>query len=473
MNNPTLLYKPPGPVALSFLNSNAFFRGLMGPIGSGKSTACIIEILKRSQLQIPSPDGIRRTRWAVIRSSYPELKSTSVRSWFQWCPAEYGKVNFDSPIIHHVKAGSLDMEVMFLALDRPDDIRKLLSLELTGAWLNEARETPKAILDTLTGRVGRYPGKAQGGCTWSGIIADTNPPDTESWWYKLSEEERPKDWEFFTQPSGISPEAENRENLHPQYYERLLAGKDPDWIKVYVEGSYGFVVEGKPVFPMFRDRIHTATESLEPSLGLPLLIGVDFGLTPAAVIAQKHADGRWVILDELVTDNHGIQRFGELLTQYIATEYPDFEVACAWGDPSGIVRNSEEKTAFDIINEYCPWKTKAAPGDNTLTPRLEVVAGALSRLIDGNPGLTISPKCRTLRKGFSGSYHYKLLRSGDGSQTHETPNKNEWSHVHDALQYLLLGGGEFGVVMNKLQRRERGNSPRMAKNIDYPIFGRR
>src|SRR5262249_9481930 len=145
---------------------------------------------------------------------------------------------------HRVTTGEIDMEILFLALDREEDQRKLLSLELTGAWVNEAREIPKVIIDTLTGRVGRFPSKMQGGCTWSGIILDTNPPDDQSWWYRLAEEATPIKWQFFRQPAGDGPDAENLENLPPDYYGRLIGGKDDDWIKVYVKGEYGYIVEG-------------------------------------------------------------------------------------------------------------------------------------------------------------------------------------------------------------------------------------
>ena len=74
------------------------------------------------------------------------------------------------------------MEVLFLALDRPDDIEKLLSLELTGVWINEAREVAKAIVDGATMRVGRFPSMKDGGPTWYGVIADTNAPDEDHWW---------------------------------------------------------------------------------------------------------------------------------------------------------------------------------------------------------------------------------------------------------------------------------------------------
>ncbi|MCH7527338.1 MAG: hypothetical protein IID39_07875, partial [Planctomycetes bacterium] len=77
---------------------------------------------------------------------------------------------------HHIKIQDIDCEVMFRALDRPDDVKKVLSLDLTGAWVNEAREVPKGIIDALTDRVGRYPSKRKGGPSWRGLIMDTNAP---------------------------------------------------------------------------------------------------------------------------------------------------------------------------------------------------------------------------------------------------------------------------------------------------------
>lgn len=465
-----MIYSPSGPTIKAFHQDGSFVRGIMGPIGSSKSTACVMEILRRSQMQAPSPDGTRYTRWAIIRNSYPELKTTTVKTWTQWCPAAYGKLTYDSPITHHVKAQGFDMEVLFLALDRPEDQKKLLSLELTGAWVNEAREIPKAIIDALTGRVGRYPSTNKGGCTWSGIILDTNPPDDQGWWYACAEGDVPEGWKFFKQPSGRSPEAENLANLPKSYYHRIMAGKDSDWIKVYVDGEYGFVTEGKPVFPMYRDRTHCATEPLEPLRDIALTIGVDFGLTPSAVIGQKLPSGRWLILDEITSDNCGVTRFAELLAKYMKSQYPNHAVAIGWGDPAGNARDGDERTSFELLNSKLQFPVKPAP-DNDLTPRLEVVIAALNRLVDGEPGFLLSPKCKTLRKGFISGYHYKSVRTGNGETFHEKPAKNNYSHPHDALQYLLLGGGEYDVVLNKVKHERRRNQDRIAKDVDYDLFG--
>lgn len=487
----TLKYSPPGPVAKAFLESNAFIRAIMGPIGSGKTTACIIDTLMKAQQQVRGSDGKRHTRFAFIRNTYPDLKNTTLKSWLDWIPPEAGKINLSPPITHRITAGDLDMEVLFLALDREEDVRKLLSLELTGAWINEARYIPKGILDALTGRVGRYPAMRDGGPTWSGIVMDTNPPDTESWWYKLAEKTDPAMveemdrlnrelfgmgalkagqplMEFFKQPSGLSREAENVQNLRKGYYHFAAAGKDEDYVKVYIHGEYGYVVEGKPVYPMYRDRLHCVAKPIEPVEGLPILVGADFGLTPAAVFGQRLADGRWIVFDELVTDNCGITRFSELLVAFTAARYPWCRDFRAWGDPAGNETRDEE-TIFDVLRRITGWRWNAAPS-NDPDLRREAVIQPMNRLIDGVPGLVISPTMAAVRKGFISGYHYKYVRSSNGTVFHETPTKNSYSHPHDALQYLMLGGGEYDAVRNKDPNR-RSHAPRIAEGVGEDAFG--
>jgi hypothetical protein len=201
-------YTPPGAQSMAFHQSDAFVRGLMGPVGSGKSSSCCIEIFTRALQQKPSPDGVRRSRWAAIRNTYGELKSTTIKTWADWFDGMQ-TMKWDTPIVSTIKlpdlgdGTSLELEVLFLALDRPEDAGKLRSLELTGAWLNEACLLDKAVLDMATQRIGRYPSlHLHGGPSWIGVIMDTNPPDDDSWYYKLAENP-PEGWEFFKQPGGI------------------------------------------------------------------------------------------------------------------------------------------------------------------------------------------------------------------------------------------------------------------------------
>jgi hypothetical protein len=110
------------------------------------------------------------------------------------------------------------MEVIFIALDDENDRKKLLSLELTGVWVNEAREIIKGIIDDIIGRTGRYPSKRDGGHSWSGCIMDTNAPAETHWLpimmgeshapEDMSEDEREglvmrPDWTYYVQPGAL------------------------------------------------------------------------------------------------------------------------------------------------------------------------------------------------------------------------------------------------------------------------------
>lgn len=483
MSATQITYRPPGPVARAFMLSDAFFRGLMGPFGSGKSTVCIMEILRRAQQQAPAADGIRYSRWAVIRNTYPELRTTSMKSWHQWVPQHIGRWVDTGPPTHHIKEAELDLEVIFVSLDRPQDVAKLLGMELTGAWVDEAREVPKAVIDGLTGRVGRYPSGVNGGCTWSGIICSTNPPDNDHWWYKQAEEVKPEGWRFFRQPSGMAENAENLDWLNqtpssltlPEgdptrreagrtYYKRQLAGKDEDWCKVYVHGEYGFVRDGKPVYPEYRDGVHCKEFALHH--GWPIYVGIDFGLTPAATFAQRSPMGGWRVHSELVTEDMGAKRFAELMRQVMHERYAGFHFASITGDPAGDSRaQTDETTPFQILRAA---GVEASPAPtNDFIKRRESVAACLGRLIDGEPGMIIHPQCNNLRKAMAGGYNYKRLQVTGEERYRDVPDKGMYSHVAESLQYLCVGAGEARTLV----KRERPVMRQARAISDYSIMG--
>lgn len=463
-------YKPPGPIGKTFIKSDAFVAGIMGPIGSGKSVCCVMKLVRNLQKQTRQKDGWIKRRTAIIRNTYPELKTTTIKTWHQWIPASYGNYRESGPPTHHiVDAGQkIDWEVIFIALDRPDDVRKLLSLELSDAWINEAREVPKAILDGLTGRVGRFPRREEGGCTDPQIMLDTNPPDSDHWWYRLAEEPTPEDvemladleqqlrdvgslradqslFEWYRQPGGRAPNAENLQNLDPGYYLKASANKKPEWIKVYVDGEYGFVLDGKAVYPEYRDQIHCKTFEANPRLFLH--VGMDFGLTPAAVFGQQMPNGQWRKRTELVTDNMGIVRFAELVKTHLAQQYPTFKIGSITGDPAGNARGADERTVFDILFAAGLKAQPASTNDPTL--RIEATRTPMTRLIDGEPGMVVHPDCRVLRKGYAGGYNYKRVQIGGDEKYRDMPDKNIYSHVCDADQYLMIGAGEGKAIVKR------------------------
>jgi len=463
------VYKAP-PTIASFMVCPAFYRGLMGPVGSGKSSGCCVELLHRAFAQAPGPDGVRRTRFAVVRNTYRELRDTTVRTWLHWVPEEdFGPFGWTDLAHHlrlaHPKGGLVDAEVLFRALDRPQDVKKLLSLELTGAWFNEAREMPLTLVEAMGDRVERFPAAKDGGCTWAGVIMDTNPPDADHWWHRLAEETRPAHWAFFTQPGGVleraaapgkepvfvpNPRAENLDNLAPQFYEKRVSGKSAAHVRVYYCARYGFVQDGRPVYPEFDEARHVARTELAAAKELPLLVGLDFGLTPAAAIGQRLPDGRWVILDELVATDMGMLRFAEELKRLLETRYAGLTPHIA-GDPAGVARaQTDERTPFDILRAAGLDARPATTNDPLL--RREAVAAALARDVDGRPGLVVNARCRVLIKGMAGAWNHRRVQIAGQARYVDTPDKNRYSHICEAAQYLLAGACELRRLLGGDER---------------------
>src|SRR5215213_51162 len=490
-------YRADGEVVADWFRDPSFFRGLRGPVGSGKSVACSVEVFRKGLEQAPSPiDKRRKTRWAIVRNTNPQLETTTIKTWLDWFPEEiYGKFNWSAPYTHHIRKGDIDLEAIFLALDKPEDVKNLLSLELTGVWVNEARETPKAIIDALTMRVGRYPSKKDGGPTWYGIIADTNAPDEDHWWPIMAGDVplpdhftkdealllvKPKDWRFFSQPGAMlevkdergeltgyamNPNRENRTGIDDKYYTRMIEGKARSWIKVYVCNKYGSLADGKPVYPHFDREVHVSRTAILPAPGVLVHVGLDFGLTPSAVFAQQIRQ-QWRVFREVIATDMGITRFAQVLRSELSALPPGCPLKIT-GDPSGDDRrDTDEETPFKILRGN---GIQAYPAPtNDISIRLGAVEAPMLRMVDKQPGLLVSPDCKVLIKGFEDGYHYRRIQiSGERYET--VPNKNRFSHPHDSLQYVMCSGGEAKLLMGD----RRAARPGVARTKFDPFRARK
>jgi hypothetical protein len=420
---------------------------IMGAIRSGKSSASCAEIVKLACAMQPCKDGVRRIRVAVIRNTYPDLQTTTIKTWQDWW-GRLGKLEtrFDSPVefFHRFNDGKGDIELLvwFLALDKEKDIRKLLSLEVTFAYCNELRELSEAVFMHLRGRVGQYPRK----CDlvgdevnyWRGIIADTNPPDTDHWLYKLFEVQRPSLYKLFRQPPALiktedgkwelNPLAENVKNLPTSYYQNLMIGTSEEYQKVYILGEYGIVFDGKAVFPSYNDDIHSVSD-----VNLPageLFIGWDFGLTPAAIVCMLYG-AKLYIIKEFVTERMYPDELIGIVSEWLNSRYIGKPIISVC-DPSG-----SELYLAELNKRGLP-TFKAHTND--IEPRISSVNYFLNRLDGGSPSFVLDrAECPTLRKGFIGKYCYQRVRIVGEERFRDMPDKSHpISDVQDALQYVCL-----------------------------------
>jgi hypothetical protein len=461
------------------MKSGSFGRLIAGPVGSGKTTACIFELFRRACEQEPAPDGIRYTRFAIVRQTLKQLKDTVLKDIEAWLKGITRYKVSDNTI--YIECGDVKSEWLLIPLDDAEDQRRLLSMQLTGAWLSECIEMDVQILSPLAGRCGRYPGASEGGATWFGLIADTNMPSEASDWYKFMEEETPPDWQIFIQPGGMSPHAENLNWLtqtpetlklpldHPQrlsqgraYYERFVRNNSEDWCKRYVHAEFGDDPSGTAVFrTTFKSAFHVIDELL-PIPGLPLIIGQDFGRDPWSIICQADHRGRLLVLEEVEGTDTGLEKhvMEGLRPKLMDPRYIGRPVAIV-GDPSGVAKGSiYEETSFDALKRM-GFMCFPAP-TNDIDARLRAVEAWLLRQSNGAAAILFDKKrCPTLIRAMGGGYRYAKLRSG---QRKPTPEKNEYSHPSDALQYACLAshGGMVTAITNKLRMRPRRERPRFS-----------
>jgi hypothetical protein len=454
-------------------NSRAFLKYILGPVGSGKSTgAGVMEVLMRSFRQAPDAHGARKSRWAIIRNSYPELKSTTIKTWEMWVPTAVAPVIYSAPIKCDFKQNLADgtrveLEVIFLALDRAEDVSKLLSLELTGAYINEGRETPWEIVEALQGRVGRYPqlledeqtGEITGGATEPGVAVDSNAPHITHWLHtKFESGSTPAGWEKFEQPPAVfwdeatqgwvlNPDAENLKFLPAGYYARQLVGAEDTYIRVMLANEPGASRKGRPIFTLYSESKHVAKAILMPERRWPLIVGFDFGLMPGCVIGQlTHRGIR--ITDEVPASDESLEDFLETyVLPMLAKRYPGYPIIGS-GDPAGAGRSSNDKrTSFDVLSQN---GIKAFPAfTNNFQTRKETVDHFLRR----DEGLIISPHCTHLREALGTGYIWKEARNTKGGVV-DKADKNEFSHIADALQYLCLWG-KYGYRPKAVKRDEQ------------------
>jgi hypothetical protein len=191
----SITFEPVGPVATAFINDMSFISSIMGPYGSAKTTSCFQKILTVAFRQRPGRDGVRRIRVCVIRATYSQLETNVMKDWFSWFPRT--KENWNGE--HNTHTLSIDVpmldgpgttsrvviEMIFRGLGEHKAEEVFKGMQLTMLWLNEVDTLSREVLNYGFPRVGRYPAAKDGGCTWSGVIADFNAPEVDNWTYDL------------------------------------------------------------------------------------------------------------------------------------------------------------------------------------------------------------------------------------------------------------------------------------------------
>ena len=133
-------------------------KGIRGPVGSGKSVACCLEVFLRSCGQEANSEGKRESKWLFYRRHAVDLELTTLQTWLEWFPETLMK--YDSPMTgeyrcEHPSGDGTEVVIhlVMMGLETDEDIKKLKSLELSGAWGNEATQIPWKVHSTVYERL--------------------------------------------------------------------------------------------------------------------------------------------------------------------------------------------------------------------------------------------------------------------------------------------------------------------------------
>lgn len=466
MNVPSISYKPPPTIKAYIkyhLPQQLFFAWIVGPVGSGKTTGLFFKLVVMAKMQAPSPDGIRRTRAVIVRNTMPQLKDTTLVSWGYWFKdGQAGHWNATDKIFT-LRWDDVECIVLFRPLDTPDDVNRVLSLEINFAILDEFVEIPKAIIDALSARLGRYKQPDGTPVTIWGMWGSSNTSTEDNWWFDflngsdvrkfgesddtyrartmmLSGDLPELNNMYFHQPGGMSDDAENLENLPGgrKYYTNLVKGRSEAWVKQFVDAEWGYSSAGQAVTPFFRPH-HVSRQRLVFNPGLNLIVGLDPGITGSAMILmQEDYSGRVNVLREIVQRGYGGERMiRERLIPILRNEFPTCEMdrVVIAADPSSINRaQTDERTVIQMFEQYFTvWKET----NNRFPLRLGAYEKYLNMLAEGEYAFQIDPVgCPALVRGLKGGWRYaqevkKEILKG------VLPDKNEYSHPCDACGYGL------------------------------------
>jgi hypothetical protein len=478
-------------------------RGVMGPVGSGKTYGIVADMNMRHFHQRPCKDGIVRDRFSLIRGTLTLLKATLVDTWMSMFP---------STVIHGSKYGvfgnltrvrsgtTYNIELRGFGLDKAGALANMLSNNFSGSLINEAVTISEAAKDHAAGRCGRFPDQLDapsgfekmkgayldkdGYWRWflnHGVSMDTNAASEDSWWYRKSKDGdvNPELEVYFDQPPAAFkvwndelekweyelnkgqrpgvPHAENIEHLleHWDYYRNMIGSSSHRYISRYILCEYSKTEVGDPVFSDFSDRWHVAKNGVPwPRPGTRLFGGMDFGQTRRVVIGYLAGDGRLMVCAEAVDPTGSVETFANNVLRPLLAQHgfspSDLTLYC---DPAGMNRSEHSEMGAIYLMRMCGFEAMppAKLVNNDVNTRLESVRHYLTRIIGSKGAVQIDPSCVNLVRSIGGGYVWARRKVGVEYMNMDIPSKNNHSHIADAFQYFCCGmrwGGDAAKVAN-------------------------
>lgn len=392
--------------------------------------------------QIPGNIGF------VLRRSYPKLRDSVLRVYLdtlERAGVAYTASDVEKGMPHRVTLPN-GSEIRFR---ESRDIGRLLSTECGWFHLEEAAEEPKATWGHLLGRLRLAVARRY----LKGLVT-SNPPHHQHW---LAE--------VFGLTPGVTTRTDpetgqqlrtrliqvsSRQNPHlpPGYVTALVTTHAAHDIKRLVDGQFGFVAEGDPVYPAFQPAKHVRDQA--PLAGMTTVRAWDFGFRHPAVTWHQFprcAAGRahWMILAEYLGHDLEAEDLATLVVEQTKALLPPSPEGATSGalvdcaDDAG--RQRTDKGPGPLVRlGRAPWHLRFRSRHvKNVDPGLAVLRLALAEAdcACGRPTVTVHRGCRHTIDALAGGYHYRDLKPG---QQHTEgalkPRKDGfYDNIADSVRY--------------------------------------
>ncbi|MED5549303.1 MAG: hypothetical protein VX529_08060 [Pseudomonadota bacterium] len=490
------------PTLRRFLLDTTDVRLVEGPVESGKTVGCIGALYKAMCEMPRCLDGIRRSRWLIVRPTYSELETTVRRDWIDWFNQDlYGKMTETEPFTQTMRFLDVEAEIVMMSFKDASEasIKRLKSTQFTGAWVNECQFAPLRLIVEIIDRTGRYPRKVD--CPEYDrrkfAVLDNNAPFTRDHWllYMRGDTPIPDDmppdqamayktphnWKFFKQPPAVfekkdaagnlvgyelNPRAENLQNMGEAPYSNL-GGKARDQIDRDYRNIATADRSGAPRYPDFSRDLHVSDKELTPYDGAAVQIGVDPGGSPGFTIGQS-LDGRVYIYHSEEMPNTETLDLARRIKDVLNKRFPFHRQTgiSVTGDPVGGWGSlNTKKTTKDIFAaEGLPYDVPAQKDQPGL--RMSTGREVMRQMVRGSPKLVIDGQhCRHLIAALDGGMQMKP----DGT----LDKKSLYANCGESFEYWLWGAGEAKEILARPEGSRRAPIQTIPKNSSAFTAGKR
>lgn len=453
------------PTQLAFFNSTARVKGYMGPAGCAKtSTICAAAWMRA--LFVPG------SKILVARNDYNDLMDTTKLRMEDMLarlpPGILLDRNKNAPekwIVQSIpqtdpETGDIWDDPSSFTFMSLKDAKG--SYEFDAAIIDEADECERDMVSVVNSRFRGGAGKRlQELGVKDGVFSLMlcfNPPPKTHWLYSAATgrdaQERKVDepWVTLFRPQP----RENTRNLPDGYYEEMASSLTAQQRTRLIDGEWGAVFPGQPVYREFKTSIHVRPDvhkKFDPHSTLYRYW--DFGYNhPACLFFQHDARGRRLGMGEYMDEKVHIENFIDGVQAYTNTNFPNVKDVFDIGDPA-VAQTKDTGSALTFLaNRGITMHYHVMGIDEGLT----LCRKRLETLIDGEAATQFDEhKMVVTIAALSGGYH--MDKKGA-----KPVKDNYYDHPADAWRYgetFQLRGA--GIDVSKLPRsiaqqgRVRGN----------------